>query len=127
MDVNKKKTAARKKRHGHLRKKMSGTPERPRLCVFRSNKHIYAQVVDDVSGRTLLSVSTLSKELKEQAPNGGTVQAAAMVGEVLGRKCLETGIGKVVFDRGGFRYHGRVKALAEAARKCFSESGAPGF
>jgi large subunit ribosomal protein L18 len=127
MNRSKSKRIGRLRRHRRVRKRLAGTPDRPRLCVFRSNKHIYAQVVDDESGRTLLSVSTLSPELKGQLPKTGDVQAAARVGALVGRKCLEMGIKKVVFDRGGFRYHGRVKALAEAARKCFSEAGAEGF
>jgi len=127
MDRQKKKRKARMARHRRVRKTVAGTLERPRLTVFRSNKHIYAQVIDDASGRTLVSASTLSEELKGKVPKSGNLQAAAMVGDLMGRKCIEGGIKKVVFDRGGFRYHGRVKALAEAVRKRFSEAGAEGF
>jgi large subunit ribosomal protein L18 len=88
---------------------------------------MYAQVVDDWSGKTLACASTLSKELREEAAKGGTVPASALVGELIGRKCLEIGVTRIVFDRGGFRFHGRVKALAEGARKRFAEAGAEGF
>ena len=117
----------RRSRHRRVRRKVHGTAERPRLCVFRSNKHIYAQVTDDWSRRTLLSCSTLSPELKGQTKHGGSVESAVKVGELIGRRCLEAGITALVFDRGGYRYHGRVKALAEAARAQFAEAGAPGF
>ncbi len=106
---------------------MQGTAERPRLCVFRSNKHIYAQVTDDWRQHTLLCCSSLSSELKGQLKHGGSIESAVKVGELLGRKCLEAGITALVFDRGGYRYHGRVKALAEAARAQFTQAGAPGF
>lgn len=117
----------RRSRHRRVRRKVHGTAERPRLCVFRSNKHIYAQVTDDWKQHTLLSCSSLSPELKGQMRHGGSVESAAKVGELIGRKCLEAGITALVFDRGGYRYHGRVKALAEAARAQFAEAGAPGF
>jgi len=107
----------RKKRHLRVRKKVFGTPERPRLNVFRSNKHIYAQIIDDLKGHTLVSASTLDKELRDQIENGGNVEAAAKVGALVAKRALEKGITKVVFDRGGYKYHGRVKALAEAARE----------
>ncbi|KAF8757392.1 hypothetical protein HU200_010909 [Digitaria exilis] len=106
-------------RHVRLRKKVSGTTERPRLSVFRSNKHLYAQVIDDTKQCTLASASTmhksLSKELEYSA--GPTIEIAQKIGEVIAKSCLEKGINKVVFDRGGFLYHGRIKALAEAARE----------
>ncbi|KAF8708661.1 hypothetical protein HU200_030041 [Digitaria exilis] len=106
-------------RHVRLRKKVSGTTERPRLSVFRSNKHLYAQVIDDTKQCTLASASTmhksLSKELEYSA--GPTIEIAQKIGEVIAKSCLEKGITKVVFDRGGFLYHGRIKALAEAARE----------
>jgi len=127
MSKTKLKQARRLRRHRHVRKKLEGTPDRPRLCVFRSHKHIYAQVIDDWHGRTLLSVSSLSPELRGQLPHGGNVQAAAAVGALVGKKCLEKGISAVVFDRGGYAYHGRVKALAEAARQQFKQAGAVGF
>jgi large subunit ribosomal protein L18 len=127
MDKNKKKRALRRRRHVHVRKRLEGTPERPRLCVFRSNKHIYCQVVDDWNQRTLVSCSSLSPEVRDEIKYGGNVEGAQKVGDLVGRKCLENGINAVVFDRGGYRYHGRVKALAEAARAQFAQAGAKGF
>ena len=127
MDANKRNKALRSKRHRRIRRKLAGSAERPRLCVYRSNKHIYVQVVDDQSGRSLLTASTLSPEIKNELEQTASVQAAARVGELIGQKCLDNGITKIVFDRGGFKYHGRVKALAEAARKRFADAGAEGF
>jgi large subunit ribosomal protein L18 len=109
------KNAVRKKRHARVRTKVFGTAERPRLNVFRSNKHIYAQVIDDVKAVTLVSASTLDKELNLEAT--GNVEAAQKVGELVAKRALEKGIKTVVFDRGGYLYHGRVKALADAARE----------
>ena len=103
----------RLRRHLRVRKKISGTPERPRLNVFRSNTHIYAQVIDDVYGVTLASASSLDMKLE----NGGNVEAATKVGEEVAKRALAKNIETVVFDRGGYIYHGRVKALAEAARE----------
>ncbi len=111
------KNKARKKRHLRVRKKISGTPARPRLSVFRSSKHIYAQLIDDISGRTLASASTVDKELAGQLKNGGNVEAARKVGELIAKRAKEKGIEAVVFDRGGYLYHGRIKALADAARE----------
>lgn len=111
------KNKARQKRHLRVRKKISGTATRPRLNVFRSAKHIYAQVIDDQSGRTLVSASTLDKELRDQIGNGGNVESAAKVGQLVAKRAKEAGITEVVFDRGGYLYHGRVKALAESARE----------
>jgi len=108
---------ARKRRHLRVRKKVQGTPERPRLNVFRSDKHIYAQIIDDTKGVTLASASTLDKELKGSIAHGGNVDAARKVGELIAKRAQSNGITKVVFDRGGYLYHGRVKALAEAARE----------
>jgi len=109
------KNAVRKKRHGRVRTKLSGTQERPRLNVFRSSQHIYAQVIDDVNGVTLASASTLDKDL---TLNGtGNVEAAKLVGQLVAQRATEKGVTEVVFDRGGYLYHGRVKALAEAARE----------
>ena len=105
------------KRKERVRKKIRGTPERPRLSVFRSARHIYAQIIEDVNGRTLVAASTLSGELKDGLKSSGNVEAARAVGVLVAKKALEKGIKKVVFDRNGFRYHGRVKALAEAARE----------
>jgi large subunit ribosomal protein L18 len=127
MDRNKRRVQLRHRRHRHVRARVEGTPERPRLCVFRSHKQIYAQIIDDWNQRTLTSASSLSPELADQRTKGGNIQGAAMVGALIGRKCLEQGITEVVFDRGGYRYHGRVKALAEAARKQFQDAGAAGF
>ncbi|AZR74733.1 50S ribosomal protein L18 [Anoxybacter fermentans] len=110
------KRAARKRRHLRVRKKISGTPERPRLSVYRSLKHMYAQVIDDVNGVTLVAASTLDPQLRNQLKYGGNKEAARAVGELIAERCLEKGIEKVVFDRGGNLYHGRVKALAEGAR-----------
>ncbi|MFV0412564.1 MAG: 50S ribosomal protein L18 [Oscillospiraceae bacterium] len=108
------KNTARLRRHRRVRGKISGTPEYPRLDVFRSSKHIYAQIIDDVSGKTLVAASTLDKEFDGY---GGNIEAANKVGKAIAEKALKQGIEKVVFDRGGFVYHGRVKALAEGARE----------
>ena len=99
-----------------MRSRVKGTSERPRLNVFRSLKHIYAQAIEDSTGRTLVSVSSLSPELKGSLKHPGNVDAAKKVGELIAKRCLEKGIQKVIFDRNGYLYHGRVKALAEAAR-----------
>ncbi|MBQ7035188.1 MAG: 50S ribosomal protein L18 [Clostridia bacterium] len=106
--------AARIKRHKRVRAKIFGTPERPRLCVFRSAKHIYAQIIDDVNGKTLVSASTMEKDFTEY---GGNADAAKKIGELVAERALKAKIDTVVFDRGGFVYHGRVKALAEGARE----------
>ena len=105
---------ARAKRHRRVRKKVSGTAERPRLAVFRSNRHIYAQVIDDTSGRTLAAASTADADLRSNPT--ATVDAAKAVGQLVGERAKAAGISRVVFDRGGFRYHGRVAALCEGAR-----------
>ncbi len=108
----------RKRRHLRARNHLAGCMDRPRLNVFRSNKHIYAQLVDDTEGNTLLAVSTLSEEVASQLKSGGgNVDAARVVGKVIGEKAVANGITKVVFDRGGYKYHGRVAALAAAARE----------
>jgi large subunit ribosomal protein L18 len=112
MSLNK--PAARRRRHIRVRKKVRGDAARPRLAVFRSNKHIYAQVIDDVAGRTLASASTAEKERGGDAT--GTVAAAKAVGERLGERAKGAGVTRVVFDRGGFKFHGRVAAVAEGAR-----------
>lgn len=106
--------AVRKKRHMRVRKNLSGTAERPRLNVYRSNKHIYAQMIDDINGQTLTSASTKDKELTLDA--SGNKEAAVQVGELIAKRAQEKGCKSVVFDRGGYLYHGRVKALADAAR-----------
>ena len=104
------------KRKTRVRSRIEGNTERPRLNIFRSLKHIYAQAIEDTTGKTLVSASTLSPELKGSFNHTGNVEAAMKVGELIAKKCLEKGIQKVVFDRNGYLYHGRVKALAEAAR-----------
>ena len=108
---------ARERRKKRSRDKIRGTSERPRLCVFRSSKHIYAQVIDDQMGKTIAAASTLSKELLGSVEKSANVAAAKQVGEMVARKARERNITKVVFDRSGFLYHGRVKALADAARE----------
>ncbi|XP_077240755.1 large ribosomal subunit protein uL18c-like [Tasmannia lanceolata] len=106
-------------RHIRIRKKVEGTPERPRMCVFRSNKHLYVQVIDDTKMCTLASASTVQKPISEEFDytSGPTIEVAKKVGEVIAKSCLEKGITKVAFDRGGYPYHGRVEALANAARE----------
>lgn len=103
-------------KHTRLRKKVVGTPERPRLCMYRSLNHIYAQVIDDISGHTLVSASTLEPELRDLASRTNT-DAARQIGALIGQRALDKGINEVVFDRGGYQYHGRVAALADAARE----------
>ncbi len=107
----------RRRRHLRVRKKVFGTPERPRLCVFRSNKHIYAQIIDDTVGRTLVAASTLDKDLRDKLEKTWNKEAAREVGKLIGKRALEKGITTVVFDRGGYKYHGRVKELADGARE----------
>jgi large subunit ribosomal protein L18 len=115
-DANRK-VEARVRRRKRVRKRVKGTPERPRLSVFRSLKHTYAQVIVDTIGQTLVSASTLSKEIRGELTRTGNTEAARKVGELIARKSIERGIKTVVFDRDGYLYHGRVKALAEAARE----------
>jgi large subunit ribosomal protein L18 len=110
-----KKAALRRRRH--VRKKISGTSDRPRLTVFRSNRHISAQLIDDAAGVTLVAAGTQGKGLRDQAPRAGNKKAAEAVGEALAKKALDVGIKCVCFDRGPYKYHGRVKSLADAARK----------
>ena len=110
-----KKAALRRRRH--VRKKVSGTPERPRLSVFRSNRHVYAQIIDDAAGVTLVAASTVAKGVRDQVTNAGNQKAAEAVGEALAKKALDVGIKCVCFDRNRYKYHGRVKSLADAARK----------
>ena len=104
-------------KHRRLRNRLSGTPNRPRLAVFRSNNHMYAQIIDDVAGNTLVAASTLQKDVKAELKKTNDVDAAAYLGTVIAKKALEKGITEVVFDRGGFIYQGKVKALADAARE----------
>lgn len=111
------KNKIRKGRHLRIRKSIVGTPERPRLNVFRSSKHMYAQLIDDVSGLTIVSASTLDNELKDKVKNGGSVEAAKLVGDLVAKRAVEKGYSSIVFDRGGYLYHGRIKALADSARE----------
>ena len=107
----------REKKHRRLRHHINGTATTPRLAVFRSNKHMYAQIIDDTVGKTLVSASTLQKDVKAELENTDDVKAAAYLGTVIGKKAVEAGIKEVVFDRGGFIYQGKIKALADAARE----------
>ena len=107
----------RANKHRRLRNRISGTPARPRLAVFRSNNHMYAQVIDDTAGITLVSACTLEKDVKEGLEKTNNIDAAKQVGTVVAKRALEKGITTVVFDRGGFIYHGKVQALADAARE----------
>ena len=107
----------REKKHYRLRGHLSGTAECPRLAVFRSNKHMYAQIIDDVAGKTLVSASTLQADVRDGLQYTDNVEAAAKVGKVIGEKAVAAGIKNVVFDRGGFLYHGKIQALADAARE----------
>ncbi len=115
MITKKDKNVVRKKRHARVRTKISGTAERPRLNVFRSNKHIYAQLIDDATGVTLVSASTLDKDIN--AESKANKEAAALVGAAIAKKAVDKDIKEVIFDRGGYLFHGRVKALADAARE----------
>ncbi len=108
---------AREKRHYRLRNKISGTPTRPRLAVFRSNKHIYAQIIDDVAGNTIVSASTMEKAIAETLKSTSNVEAASEIGKIIGKRAVEKGIQEIIFDRGGYVYHGKIKALAESARE----------
>ena len=114
--ITKDRRAPRDKRHYRLRRWVRGTAARPRLAVFRSLNHIYAQVVDDETGRTLVAADSRSKEFRAGQPRGGNVAAAKAVGSLLAQRAKAAGVARVVFDRGGYKYHGRVKALADAAR-----------
>ena len=107
----------RRKKHYRLRNRFAGTAERPRLAVFRSNNHMYAQIIDDSIGHTLVAASTLEKEIKAELENTDTVDAAAYVGTVIAKRAIEKGVTAVVFDRGGFIYQGKIQALADAARE----------
>jgi large subunit ribosomal protein L18 len=107
----------RKRVHTRVRTRVSGTPERPRLCVYRSLGHIYVQVIDDSTGKTLASASSVDGETKKSLKGGGNIAAAKVIGKTVAERAKSAGISKVVFDRGGYKYHGRVKALADAARE----------
>jgi len=109
--------AQRRRVHARVRTRVSGTPERPRLCIYRSLGHIYAQIIDDRSGRTIISASSLDKETKKNLKGGGNIASAKAIGKIIADRAKAAGVVKVVFDRGGYKYHGRVKALADAARE----------
>jgi len=111
------KDAHRQRIHARVRTRVSGTPERPRLSVYRSVDHIYTQVIDDRSGRTLASASSVDKETKKTLKGGGNIASAKAVGKTIAERAKAAGVSRVVFDRGGYKYHGRVKALADAARE----------
>ena len=117
MVSKKSRSEVRVNKHKKLRNRFSGTAERPRLAVFRSNNHMYAQIIDDTVGNTLVSASTLQKDVKANLEKTDNVDAAAYLGTVIAKRAIEKGINTVVFDRGGFIYHGKVKALADAARE----------
>jgi large subunit ribosomal protein L18 len=117
MDKNIAKAAGLSRRHRRVRKKVFGTPERPRLAVYRANANIHAQIIDDVAGKTLVAASSLDAEIGKAKTGSGNAGAAKQVGELLAKRAQAAGVGQVVFDRGGNLYHGRVKALAEGARE----------
>ena len=117
MVSKKSRSEVRVNKHRKLRNRFSGTAERPRLAVFRRNNHMYAQIIDDTVGNTLVSASTLQKDVKAELEKTNNVEAAAYLGTVIAKKAIEKGITSVVFDRGGFIYHGKIKALADAARE----------
>ena len=117
MVSKKSRQVVRENKHRRMRNRFSGTPERPRLAVFRSNNHMYAQIIDDTVGKTLAAASTLEKDVKAELEKTNNVDAAAYLGTVIAKRALEKGITEVVFDRGGYIYHGKVAALAEAARE----------
>ncbi|GIW77317.1 MAG: 50S ribosomal protein L18 [Phycisphaerae bacterium] len=117
MEKNKAKSIRLQRRKWSIRKNLVGTPQRPRLSVFRSDKHISAQIIDDYAGRTLVSASSLQKDVRGSLPNGGNIEAAKLVGKAIAERAKAAGITAVAFDRNGRRYHGRIKALADAARE----------
>ena len=117
MNVAKERQEARKKRQVRVRRKVRGSTERPRLCVYRSAKHIYAQIIEDATGTTLVAMSTVSKDVGGDVKFGGNVEAAKLIGRKIAERALAKNITQVVFDRNGFLYHGRIKALADAARE----------
>ena len=117
MNILKAKRKRRIKRRKSIRKKVFGVKEKPRLSIYRSSKNIYCQLIDDTIGKTLVSASTLSEDIREKVPYGGNKKAAELVGLKIAEEAKKNGIDKAVFDRGGYKYHGRVKALAESARK----------
>ena len=117
MNIPKERIIKRERRHKRIRKKIIGTAEKPRLSVHKSLKHIYIQIIDDIKGNTILSISTLNKEIKEKIKGKKKSEQAFIVGEAIGKLAIEKGIKEVIFDRGGFKYHGRIKSVADGARK----------
>jgi large subunit ribosomal protein L18 len=117
MDKQRKKAVRLERRQYSIRKHLSGTPERPRLTVFRSDKHIYAQVIEDIAGKTLAAAASTEKDVRGELANGGNIKAAVAVGKTIAERAKSAGVTKVAFDRGGRKYHGRIKALADAARE----------
>ncbi|MCR5789103.1 MAG: 50S ribosomal protein L18 [Lachnospiraceae bacterium] len=117
MVSKKSRTEVRRKKHLRIRNRFSGDASRPRLSVFRSNNHMYAQIIDDTAGHTLVAASTVEKDVKAELQKTNNVEAAAYLGRVIAKKAIDKGIKEVVFDRGGFIYHGKIKALADAARE----------
>ncbi len=117
MNTAKERIIKRKRRHNRIRKKIIGTQEKPRFSVFKSLKHMYVQIIDDIRGETILGLSTLSKDVKEKIKGKKKTEQAFILGEMVGKLAIEKGLKEVVFDRGGFKYHGRVKAVADGARK----------
>jgi large subunit ribosomal protein L18 len=117
MSVKDTRSTVRKRIHTRIRKRITGTTERPRLSIFKSGKHIYAQIIDDTAGVTLTATSSLSPDLKKDLKSGGNIEAAVKVGTDIANKAKEKGITQVVYDRGGYLYHGKIKALADAARE----------
>lgn len=117
MVSKKSRTEVRENKHRKIRNRFSGTAERPRLAVFRSNNHMYAQIIDDTVGKTLVAASTVEKDIRSQVEKTNNVEAAATLGTIIAKRALEKGITTVVYDRGGFIYQGKVKALADAARE----------
>jgi large subunit ribosomal protein L18 len=117
MNAQKRKAVSQERRRNRVRRAVRGTADRPRLTVFRSSKHIYVQLIDDDQGKTLVAASTVSPELKGKVNYGGNIKAAEAVGDLVAQKAKSAGLSKICFDRGHYRYHGRIKALADAARK----------
>ena len=117
MEKNKAKAVRLQRRRNHIRKSVFGSVERPRLAVFRSDKHIYAQVINDFDGHTLASAASTDRKVMGELPNGGNIEAAKLIGKIIAERALAAGVTKVAFDRGGHYYHGRIKALADAARE----------
>ena len=117
MVSKKSRTEVRRKKHMRVRNRLSGTAERPRLSVFRSNNHMYAQIIDDTVGNTLAAASTVEKDVKAELEKTNNIEAASYLGKVIAKRALDKGIEEVVFDRGGFLYHGKIQALADAARE----------